>query len=284
MKHSVSPSRSQRFGTILLTAIALSMGLSTKSAAQFEGFLDKVTDINIFQSCWDAGDRSASEDCFGRGGYGLEVMWNLGRFPSRKGAPEEKRTTVVRRYGRSSGTADDTAAALLDSTVTYQVSTPSIAMDRAILLELALGYSQFSGFGSSDDRYQLEGSVRELPAVTLYASFPNRLGPITPYLGLRTGLIELRNAQIYVPINADTAATFSGTAQAFQLGVALGVATPQWIPRTQLTGEVSYNLRNFPSVQWATAGAKTPNFLPRSLDFSGLSFSIGAQVSIRDKL
>ena len=37
-------------------------------------------------------------------------------------------------------------------------------------LEFALGYSQFSGFGSSDPTIELRGAVRELPSASLYAT------------------------------------------------------------------------------------------------------------------
>jgi hypothetical protein len=270
---------------VMLTAIALVASSASPALAQFEGFLEKVTDINIFASCWNTGGDLDRSNCPGRNGYGIEVLWNLGRFPTSPGPVVQKPTQVDVRYGQvARGQGGDSVTVLLDSTITYQVTTPATAADNAILLEVALGYSQFSGFGSEDSRYHLDGAVREIPSLTLYASFPNRIPVVTPYLGLRTGLIELRNAQLYDRVASDTVAVYSGTAQAFQLGLVAGGAVPSLvIPRTQFTAEVAYHLRRFPSVQWAKDGARTPSYFPRSLDFSGFSFSLGAQISLRDK-
>jgi len=270
---------------VVLGVMAFMAASVLPASAQFEGLLEKVTDVNIFASCWNTGGDLDRSSCPGRNGYGLEVLWNLGRHPTTHGPVDQKATGVDVRYGRvARGAAGDSAVVLLDSTITYQVTTPAIPVKKAILLELALGYSQFSGFESDDARYKLDGAVREIPSVTLYASFPDRVPVVTPYAGLRTGLIELRNVQLYNLIGSDTVAVYSATAQAFQLGlVGGGAVSSRFIPRTQFTAEVAYHLRRFPGVQWAKDGARTPDYFPRSLDFSGFSFSLGAQISVRNK-
>ena len=159
----------------------------------------------------------------------------------------------------------------------------SDSSESPVFLEMGLGYSQFGGFESEDAAYELRGTVRDLPAVSLYATWTGLPG-VRPYAGLRTGYITLRNVQAYDRFNPpdDTIGTvYSATADALQLGPLIGLGLG-W-GRVYLTGEVAYLRRRLPSIQWA-AGSNTriPASLPRELDFSGLSFALGLQVQVRD--
>lgn len=268
-------------GAFVMMLLALAFAPPARGQLGVEDVLESVTDISVSGSCWST--RSASlrrADCpGGRNGYGLEVMWelktiHLGQRPRVDTAWVESQKTVTLRDGRA-----DTVTTLVMQTAEQESDGWSL------LIELALGYSQFSGFQSADDRYDLRGTVREQPSLAIYASLsgPGLLQRFSPYVGVRSGLVRLNDVTLFTPADADEEETtaYTGHAEVFQVGGALGLALDvgpaSWFVEGQL------NLRRFPSVDWtAGAGGTLPGFLPRALDFSGPSLSVGLQIHIRE--
>lgn len=259
----------------VLAAVFFVTALPYRAHAQFEGLLGSITDVGVFYTCWNT--RSGveeTEDCpGGTNGYGFEILWGMRpiHIAGRQTKPDSWK--VIQKQERQDG------GPVTSTTFTYQRVEGTSTSTWAILPELALGYSQFSGFGSTDSTYELRGTVRELPAVTLYGTVqgPGILKIVAPYLGLRTGLIQLQNTQVIDSLDSKTAVAYTGTATAFQVGGAVGLAIG--IGPINLTTEAAYHIRRFPSVHW---GASVPARIPRSLDFSGPAFTIGLQVGLRE--
>ncbi|HEX6912741.1 MAG TPA: hypothetical protein VF142_20205 [Longimicrobium sp.] len=248
----------------------------------FESLWGGVTDISISGSCWNTRSEFLREEqsCPNKKiGYGVEVIWNLRSIPIGKKPDGEPDTAWVLAEKDESFRGGQ-----VDSVRHYTVQVNAVEDERPrVLIEVGLGYSQFSGFESADPEYELRGMVREIPAVNLYGTLNwDRLGPFKPYLGVRSGLIQLHNVQLYDSITADTAVVYFGSAQTFQLGGIAGLAFGA--SPVHVFGEFAYNLRRFPSVQWGTAGTnRLPDTLFKSFDFSGISLSVGLQVSIRPR-
>jgi hypothetical protein len=265
------------------TLLAFALGsIPARARAQigFEDLLGSITDISVSGTCWSTRSEAirSSECPGGRNGYGLEVLWALAKVPLRgetktetTWVPSQKR--VIHREGRVD---------------TVTVLTPKEKEDTTgyrVLIELGLGYSQFSGFTSTDDRFELRGTVREVPSVAVYASLE---GPphsvvehINPYVGIRSGLIMLSDVQLFTPVTGDSTTAYRGSAEVFQVGGAVGISAGNDVASVFL--EAQLNLRRFTSVDWTGgAGGTIPGFLPRGLDFTGASLSVGVQVHVRN--
>lgn len=268
--------------TLLVSAAGASLVLRAAPAhAQigFEDLLGSITDVDVSITCWSTRSESLRDaNCPRRHvGYGIEVLWALKTIPV--GRQPHVDTTWV-----PSGKSVQAHGSRADTTTTLkpQVEAPK-RPGYHVLVELGLGYSQFSGFGSSNARFDLRGTVREQPSVAFYASAegPGLLDHVNPYLGLRSGLVKLTGVQAFVPPQGDSTTAFTGTAEVFQVGLAAGVAFGS--DEASLFVEGQLNLRRFGSVDWTGGnGGTIPGFLPRSLDFTGPSVSIGAQIHVRD--
>jgi hypothetical protein len=157
----------------------------------------------------------------------------------------------------------------------FQVAAPEVPEDgeeatpEPFTFELAVGYGQIAGFHSADDAIDLRASVRELPAIAFYASH----AASGLYAGMRTGLLQTNSLQAYT----EDGRSFSGTAQSFQLGGAVGMAVP--LSGTYAFVEGGWMLRHFPSIEWRTG--ELPAAVPRSLRLSGWQMLVGLQVPIR---
>jgi hypothetical protein len=279
---SVSPRLCVRRSLSAWAAVLLSLAtLVTPARAQIgiEDVLGSVTDIDVSASCWATKSPSLrGTDCpGGRNGYGLEVLWelktvHLGRAPRVDTTWVASQKTVTVRQGRADTVTTLTMKEEEEETLGYR-----------LLFELALGYSQFSGFRSADERYDLRGTVREQPSLAIYGSVegPGVLAHFSPYLGVRSGLIRLSDVQLFTPADGDETTAYTGHAEVFQVGGALGIAAEAGPVSLFVEGQL--NLRRFPSIDWtAGAGGPIPGFLPRGLDFSGPSLSVGLQIHIRE--
>jgi len=267
----------RRARSIALLALGL---VPTPARAQigFEDLLESVTDIAVSVTCWSTRSESVRRsDCpGGKNGYGIEVLWALktvplGRQPAVDTTWVPSGKTVTVREGRP-----DTV-----TTLTMEAEEAEVPGYR-ILVELGLGYSQFSGFTSTDERFELRGTIREEPSLAFYASLegPGMLRWVNPYAGVRTGLIRLGGVQAFTP-EGDSITAYVGSAEAFQIGGTIGISAGTEVASLFL--EAQLNLRRFTSVDWtAGAGGTLPAFLPRGLDFTGPSLSLGVQVHVRD--
>jgi hypothetical protein len=275
----------QPFGSKFVSALLLFLALWPASAhgqIGIESLLANVTDISLSFSCWN--ENSASLEKRGgcpseRNGYGIEVLWGVKTIPLFGRTTSDSTWEVTGREASVRRGATDSTISL-----TYVPKRTQNLPPWSIAMELGLGYSQFSGFGAANPDYDLRGTIREVPSISLYGTLNHRnaedeVFPLQPYVGIRTGLIQLHNVQLYAPVNADTAVVYSANGQAFQLGAMLGIS---WeMEPVHLFVEGAYHLRNLPSIQW-TGSTLVPADLPRSFNFTGGSLSVGVQVHVRD--
>jgi hypothetical protein len=265
-----------------VSLLTLALGLAPAPArAQLgiEDLLESVTDIAVSVTCWNThSEPLRRSDCpGGKNGYGVEVLWSLktvplGRQPAVDTTWVPSGKTVTVRQGRP-----DTVTTLA------MEERERGAPGYRLLIELGLGYSQFSGFTSSDERYDLRGTIREQPSIAFYASLegPGILQHVSPYAGLRSGLIRLSDVQVFTPPEGDETTAYRGSAEVFQVGGAIGLSAGTDVASVFL--EAQLNLRRFNSVDWTGgAGGAIPGFLPRGLDFTGPSLSLGVQLHLRD--
>lgn len=144
--------------------------------------------------------------------------------------------------------------------------------------DLALGYTQLWGLATTNPTYEFTGSIRELPNATMYVSFfPQRL--YTPYLGLRTGLVQLHQSSIYDDsLNTPSRPQYAVNAQTFQLAAVSGIITYIFGLNTFL--EFSYSRRHFAGLVYSAKDNMVPARFPRQLDVSGFQFALGVQVRV----
>lgn len=149
------------------------------------------------------------------------------------------------------------------------------------VFELGFSYGYTTHFHSGISGLGLRGALKEVPGVTIYATYqPCR---VSPYFGVRTGLIKLDD----LTLTSDTL-TFSAAAQSVQIGVVAGLVTDQipvvgfrhrlrlisWPFNTFVEG--SYMYRVFPSVKSSTP-VTLPDAAPKRLNMSGWSIGSGIQ-------
>jgi len=147
---------------------------------------------------------------------------------------------------------------------------PPAPTDTVWTVELGIGYGQVSGFHLADPGLELRGSIRDLPAATVYASYE----PWATYFGLRTGFMRTKSLQV---IDRGSGDTFTGNSEAFLLGGLVGYA---WsIGDFWAFAETAYTLRYFPSVEW-NAGS-LPGGVPSDMRLSGWTITTGIQFPIR---
>jgi hypothetical protein len=238
---------SLRLSILLLTALPAS------ASAQIGGFdqlFDRITDISVFGTrSWlhpkpktlTAGTPGESVKGGPLPGYGLELSFKVG---------EVERISGRRR-------ADTTSL---------------------VLFELALGYSQISGFRAQDTTFDFRGALRELPSLTVYASWlPDRR--VSFYTGIRSGFAELHNAQFYD--SGDDGPVYPIEAQTIQAGLVAGIFAEVF--NLDFLLEPSYVYRKFPSLKIDTEALVIPKRFPREFDFSGFVLSFGVQVPIGSK-
>lgn len=251
--------------------IAVSPVAAHAQADGLTAFLSKATDIGLFYTMGRITSDSPDlkNDSHNLDGFGFELSFTTGAASAlHKCRPGEPSTACPTH--EPSATND-----------------PPARRDTSWVFELAIGYAQSSGFRSSRDSVDLKGAVRELPMVTVYAThhWIGHPGAPKPYVGLRSGLLQLHDARAYIKRPAPdttTAKVYSAAASTFQAGVVGGfVAT---IPGLQggIFAEGAYTWRIFPSIEWSLGeGGTLPVSLPRKLRMNGPSMSFGFQIPVR---
>ena len=148
--------------------------------------------------------------------------------------------------------------------------------ERLIDFDLGVGYGQLDGL-ASEGAYELHGSVRELPSISAYAtvSLTDRIGI---YAGVRTGVITLQDAQVYLADDETTSSLFTLSSTSFEFGAPLGIDL-QIAGDLHVTAEAAYMRRIFNSLSYDPPSG-FPSDFPRALDLSGMSWSVGIQVPI----
>jgi hypothetical protein len=250
-------------------ACALLLATAPPAHAQFglvESLFDRVTDISFYASRGELAPRAETvRAADGLRGFGVELLFQVGAVTRRPEAapPADSaalawRERTITRNGTTTDTVDR-----------YEVNEPEDeALEEVWTFELAIGYGQLTGFQSAEPELDLRGSVRELPAVTIYGSH----AASALYFGLRTGLIETHALRLY---DGDGNVA-QGSGQAFQLGAALG-----WAPELLNVFpflEAAWTARSFPSIEWE--GDVIPPGAPRDLRLSGWALSAGLQVPL----
>lgn len=149
-----------------------------------------------------------------------------------------------------------------------------------IVLELGLGTSFLRRLASDEPTLDLRGSVRTLPAVSVYVTRPGFLGSSRwqPYAGMNFGFAQLWNARAYDPDGVQ----YELSGEAFEYGATLGVylETP---PVTGLFVEASLRQRRFDSLGWRLPGDALPAGWPRAINASTFLVSVGWQFRIADE-
>jgi hypothetical protein len=180
---------------------------------------------------------------------------------------------TVRKHLSVVGT--DTVLVSVDSELVGN-RTPPEPEERQFDFDLGIGYGQMDGL-VADGAFDLRGSVRELPSISAYvsASLNDRIGV---YGGVRTGVITLTDAQLYVP-DGTTSSVYTLSSTSFEFGAPIGVDV-KLVGDLHLTGEVEYMRRIFNSL---TTDPSTgfPTAFPRTLNLSGWSWSLGLQLPLK---
>jgi hypothetical protein len=135
------------------------------------------------------------------------------------------------------------------------------------LIELAVGYDQSYFRGKLLDRYSLRGTIRDLPAISIYASHSSSF-----YFGFGTGLVSLNNMAAY----EDGHKRFTVGGDTFDLSGKVGRLFRY--ERATLFFEAAYHARFISSVNY---GMGASDSLPGSLYFGSLIFSVGGQISLK---
>jgi len=179
---------------------------------------------------------------------------------------------TVRKHLSVVGT--DTVLVSVDSEIVGNRKPPD---DGELLIDfdLGVGYGQMDGLGA-DGLFDLHGSVRELPSISAYvtARLSNRIGV---YGGVRTGVITLEDAQMYVADDLTTS-VFTLTSTSFEFGMPLGLEFAL-AGDLHLTAEVEYMRRVFNSLSTDPPNG-FPSVFPRALNLSGIGWSLGVQLPL----
>jgi hypothetical protein len=276
---------------LFASILVISVTRTPVAAAQVGGLeklLDKVTDIGVFGS-WgyltpETPELDATHKLYKE--LGFELSFSVGAITCEA---ERVPRAARKRFRRHAAAEEDSVTQCVPKRNRATAAQRALALpwpvlrDTTWLFEIAIGYSQLSGFKSSDPGIDLRGSLRAAPMVSAYATRENWF--LSPYFGLRSGLVQLQSLRVYQDTTISGWAatnTYSGAGSTFLGGVAAGVV--KGIGPWNFFAEASYSWRNFSSVEWSSANSSktVPANLPRNLDFRGASLSFGVQVSIAD--
>jgi hypothetical protein len=249
----------RRRAAYILLLLLLSAAGARRAAAQFtfiERLIDRFSDFNVNfiygsltprMPALSAGSRKGPPRSWGIRGVGVEFAFGVGDI----------RRTITPADSATGAEAEEEIIAYFD---------------------LALGYSQLWGYEATDTTMQFTGSIRELPNATMYVSFyPQRL--YTPYVGLRTGIVQLHQASIYDDSLRTAARTqYAVNGQSFQLAGVGGVIT--YILGFNVFFEFAYAHRYFAGLVYSSKDNTVPARFPRSMNMSGFQIATGVQVRV----
>lgn len=245
--------------------------------AQFgpvEALAGRVSDLSFYFGTGGlTGTSSLEPNAFGVRAFGVELLFEVAQVPS---------TEARRRHAAAATVTREVLDRIevrhldgrTDTTYHYAVRhiAPEYAPDDIVwTMEVGIGYGQVEGFRLRDPDIELNTTVRNLPAVTMYLTYE----PAGTFLGLRTGFMRTDALQA---VDSD-GNVFRGRAEAFLMGALVGLAVP--LPPAYLFLEGGFTLRSFPSVEWTTAPAPLAPGIPRHLDVSGWNVAVGIQFPVR---
>ena len=202
---------------LLIGGLAAAVLAPSPAAAQLglvESLFRNVTDVAFYTA--RSGALPDNDDIetgdFGLYGFGVELLFGVGTDTRRRVvSPPATPHRYVPRELRVTHT--DGA---VDSVFVYEIVpvAATVEVDTIWLFELGIGYGQLAGFDLAADDIELTGAVRELPAVSFYATH----NPSGAYFGVRSGLLQTSSLNVHLGDGTAVA----GTAQTFQLGAAIG--------------------------------------------------------------
>jgi hypothetical protein len=281
---------------VFLLVAAADAAQSQAFTGPLSGLLGRASYMNFFITRTSVSEPPLEPESGGWSkGLGFELAFELpgGRTDSiampAKPLPATDQSCLARysrsQHARAVPCADTTVAAVTRhrgaGTVTYEEEltiSPFSWKEPTVVLDLGLSFTQTGAFVSIDTSTDARVSLRELPAVTLYASFLDvpwysdlPTGP-SLYIGARSGLVSLYNGRAY----RDTTLKFSG--ETLQVGLVAG--TLGEFRGLGFFVEGAYLWRDFKSVDWETS-AKLPDSIPRRINLSGATLLMGVQFSFR---
>lgn len=252
-------------------ALAGSMGLPAPSAAQgvdlFTALVKRVDNLGIY---WIAPANLRSLNGAGtpdlRPGVGFELVLLVYEWDP--GAPQPDPGPV--------GRVTEIQVVRGDTVRKHEPSVPP-AVPKPWALELGISYSD-QPFTVADPTFDMRGSLRDHPAISLYLSRTFRR--LAPYGGVRFSSFNVSGGRAYVPTDAAAGApvrvlAFGGNSLAF--GVVTGLTIRLWELDLVLEGEMTS--RRFESVQWPEKD-DLPAQLPRRLQVRGPILWAGTSVQI----
>lgn len=197
--------------------------------------------------------------------YGIEVLLEIGGVSRPAPAPPLPGDSATVVWTGRQITHDGSQADTVD---TYEVRPRVVRAAREPIwtFELGVGYGQLTGFGLENEELDMRGAARDLPSLSLYASYE----PLGGYLGVRSGFAKLQGLQVIDPEGR----VFGGEAESFMAGIAVGEFVEILSLSLSLFVEGAYTWRDFPSVRWSGPGA-LPRELPRSMSLSGWTLGAG---------
>jgi hypothetical protein len=254
---------------VLLVSLILSGLHARPVAAQvsiFDALARRFSDVSFYANTGGLLPSTSEVRADRLSSYGIEVLVSIGGISRPVGPPEPGDSVVLHWTGmqvvRSAGG--------VDTVHTYEVRRAVVRRPMAQVwsLELGLGYGQMSGFGSGVPELELKGAVRDLPTVSLYASYV----PTGTYVGVRSGFMRLQSLQAY----HQDGRVWGGEAESFLGGMAVGQVLD--LLSLSLFAEVGYSWRPFPSIRWS-GGPVAPE-LPRELALHGWALGVGVQFAV----
>lgn len=266
------PAPARRARPLLAGASALALflvpGTASAQLGVIEGLASRVSDLGFYATFGSVSKGGPIEsDAFGVASYGLEVLFEVGSVERVVSMPPASSDSVELRWV---GMVVERSGRQTDTTYTYEVvaaAAPQPEVETVWTFELGLGYGEISGYRATDPGLDLRGVVRELPSISLYASYE----PLGFYGGLRSGFMRLQGLQLYVEGDE---APITGAADSFLAGVLLGQVVE--VLGLNVFVEGAWTVRNFPSIEWSAA--PPPSF--RALDLTGWSIGTGVQFAI----
>jgi hypothetical protein len=254
---------------LALAAVAVLLCTAAPATAQlgiFDALSRRFSDVSFYANTGGLAPATDEVRADRLSAFGIEVLLNIGSI-SRPTGPAVRGDSVVLRW---TGMQVVRSAEGVDTIHTYEVRPGTVRQptEQVWSLELGLGYGQMAGFSSNVEHLDLRGAVRDLPTVSLYASYV----PTGTYFGVRSGFMRLQSLQVY----HDDGRTWAGEADSFLGGAALGQVVD--LLNISLFAEVGYAWRPFPSIRWS--GGPLPADIPREMSLHSWTFGVGVQFAL----
>jgi hypothetical protein len=235
--------------------------------AIFDALAGTFSDVSFYASTGRLAGSSGGITADRLTSFGIEVLLEIGSVSRSVGPAPAPTDTVALRW---TGVTVTTTATGADTVYTYEVAPASVAVPTVPVwtFELGVGYGQTTGYRARGEGLELRGAVRDLPSVSLYASYV----PTGTYLGLRSGYMRFHGLQV---IDAG-GNVFTGDADSFRAGAAVGQVLQ--LLSMNFFAEAAWSHRHFPSVRWSDS--PLPAAAPRDITASDWSLGAGVQFAI----